>query len=425
MWLRRTTALRGESRAKSTDIEKDYLAAPEYVPRPFTYLVDTITLEPHEPTLAFLSHCAREGKNLPQTISTKADHLYEWFRYLTLFSIDWEEATTRTLTDYRIMLGEQISLKNRAPLAEATIRGRVHTVAQFIAWRDNKCPPLSLSKTNNSRRRVATPVRLVSLQEQDDLLPRAFRREAQAIPIEDARAILRELGSDPLDGKDDRPSRDWLMSYFGLTTGARRAEILSVTWQQIQSLDETRADQTMSLRASKGKRRNQIGRAIYMPSALIERLKAYAKTERDAVLARAKSLGAIRNEPTALFLNGIDAPPNSIGRPYQQRRVNEAFAIAQISLGLTKAVQRICPETAELSEALIPKYTFHQTRHTYAIQAFHSYTELETDERWKRIQHQLGHKSVRTTMDIYGRSLGIETSQVRNLYVSVLRRVIS
>lgn len=401
----------------------NHLCAAEYCKPGFVYLVDAETMAPVEVVLRYLTYCARNRKNLQTTIKTKCDHLYDWVSWVHRIKPDLIPDSDDLISDYQSHLESWYSPKTRAPLAYGTIRSRIVTVKDFMTWAGNENLSRSVA-TPRSAKVIGIDGKPVSRRggQGNSVIPAARGVIIEWIRPEDLSSIFNQLGSDPFNMDDDRSSRDWLIALFAATTGARLHEILALTWLQIigaKILDGAGA--TVDLLITKGKREP---RQIVVPVAVVQRLLAYIDGERKEIVAAALKRKLIRREPRSLFLNGPFCRDHHLAKPFQNRRVDEAFARAQRAAGLTRSVNKIDRETGEVSEAFVPKHCFHHLRHTYAVEAYHFYKDFPEDDRWIKIQQQLGHASFKTTANIYLRAVSLSEANARDAYSLILKRLI-
>jgi integrase len=387
----------------------------------FTYLVDARTMEPIDYVLKYLISCSSCAIT---TIKTKAEHIYEWILYLDAASISWSASTDDDIKTYRYRLENYISEKTGRPLEVSTIRGRLITIRDFNKWRDAE--GLTNYAVRPSAPRVTSIDNRYTRQNgrlRDNLVPPAKEHVPENIPPKTLTKIFAQLGSDPLDEQDQRQSRDWLIGLFGVSTSARRFEIVALNWQQIKALELDQSSNEpidLILRETKGGEQ----RAIAVPRELIKRLLAYIDGERKRIVAKAIENKIIKKDPTALFINGSDCPVKHRAKRYQVKRVDEAFAAAQVAAGVTRTIERINRDTGKIEKSIVPRHVFHHLRHSYVVQAWEAYKHLPEADRWRKIQLQCGHKSMATTKKTYARSLAAKEPNARDAYTAALKAVI-
>ncbi|MEI4313833.1 tyrosine-type recombinase/integrase, partial [Streptococcus suis] len=72
-----------------------------------------------------------------------------------------------------------------------------------------------------------------------------------------------------------------------------------------------------------------------------------------------------------------------------------------------------------LKEASLPDYGFHLFRHTHASMM------LNAGMNWKELQVRMGHKSIKTTMDIYAELSPKSQTQAVDIYLSKIAELTS
>ena len=163
--------------------------------------------------------------------------------------------------------------------------------------------------------------------------------------------------------------RDKLIAKWALLTGARRAEISSLTIDDIYGLDESASSTTLVLNKTKAGRPQN----LLVPAALAAQTKRFIHVTRAIVVRRT---GA---SSTAVFLtNG--------GNPVSPSRITKNWTAARRKAGLSDGV-------------------FHDLRHTFAdglladlLRAREKHPELNVE---KALQIAVRHASVTTTYRFY------------------------
>ncbi len=397
--------------------------APEYFRPGFVYLVDGRTMEPVEVVLRYLSHCAIKRRNASTTIKTKCEHLYDWVTWVHDKKPDLIPHSEDLVSDYRHHLETISSTKTGTALAYGTIRARLVTICDFMSWAlEEKVPNSPVLRSTPKVVGLDGAPFLRNRGPGNRVIPRERTAIIEWVRPENLTAIFNQLGSDPLNNEDPRPSRDWLIALFAATTGARRHEILALNVHQIEAIEIQDANRaTLNLLKTKG---NTRPRRIIVPVAVIRRLRAYIEGERKQIIAKALQKGLIKREPKSLFLNGPFCRDSCLAKPFKEKRVDEAFARAQLAEGITRSVLKIDRTTGLTSDVLAPKHCFHHLRHTYAVEAFHQYKGYPEEDRWIRIQQQLGHSSYKTTANIYCRAVSLSESKARDAFSAILKRLV-
>ncbi len=177
------------------------------------------------------------------------------------------------------------------------------------------------------------------------------------------------------------------------------------------------ASAVLSLRQTKGGR----PRKVLVPTWLLDELVHYAETERMVPVRRAREAG---HKPAPnLFVNGADASDRDVGQALTARTLSRSFRSAVISAGL---YERICDETnGGLPDRLVANHSFHDLRHTFAIQQYLARRARGDAEPWKTIATLLGHRSFKTTMDYYLPSVSLAEAEVSDVMSDFIANLIS
>lgn len=393
-----------------------------------------------EPAFFFLlDTCAPTGKMRSEnTQKTYADHLYEAFSYFEAAEICWNEVDIDDLRAYSVALHSTISSHTRQLLERRTIKARMRLIVQFYEWAFGK------KLINESMRdkiiNVSAPIDNRSLAHLSSnkqairtsslLLKDSSGAEVDAISRADLPLLMHELGPLPPDeGQklcDSRPTRTRLAATVSINSGMRIDEVIGLEKWQILSLKfligEPLAPVALYLTRTKGLR----PRTVYLPSWLVGALHWYIDNERQAVIDAAKKKGKFRrtnSEPQALFLNGFTANPAFLGEAVKADTFQREMREACLRSGLVRKERGVDPNTNELLILNKPKYTFHGLRHTYAITLYSSKTKQGDKEPWKTVQASLGHKSLKTTVDTYLRSIQIDEAAISDALISVFEHL--
>jgi integrase len=212
------------------------------------------------------------------------------------------------------------------------------------------------------------------------------------------RIFLPQLGPRMLERSegDERPSRDRIIGDIGVFVGLRVDEVYSLSKYQFLALtppaDGPVGDQQVLVKGKGGKTR-----PVAFPNWLVLDIQAYISTER----AKAVDDGGLtgRNDPAALLVSGSQA--KAPGRGLSRRRLQQIVELACIRAGLVQRRSWRDPETGESFVRETAKHCFHDLRHTYAVLTYWAEKAGGNSEPWKKIQAQLGHEHLKTTIDTY------------------------
>lgn len=252
-----------------------------------------------------------------------------------------------------------------------------------------------------------------------DLIPRPRKNRTAIRPftIQELRDFCDEMGPRASErGESTLPARNRLIADIAWTTGLRLHEIAKLTTYQFLSITPAPAAfagvEHQLIIVGKGKK----PRSIAIPNWVVLDALAYIDGER----AHAAKKSRTRKEPAQLILSGLSS--SQPGSPLGQRRFQQIVEAACVRAGLTHLQEHIDPETGEISAIRKSKHNVHDLRHTYAVLTYWVEKEHGNPEPWKKIQAQLGHEHLQTTIDtylhfveIFGRSEGINFRQVLGL----------
>jgi integrase/recombinase XerC len=394
------------------------------LPTGFLFLVDEATGRIVEPVLLYLTerYLVRQGNVRPNTLRAAVYHLKDWWAYLAEFAKTWNEIDTEDVRFYRDAMLQTVSPKTHQPYDVGTVRRRLGTVLQFYEWARREgfyqeiLNPTSVRQIARSRdldamaHLHASPIQ----RSGSDLLPLPRRGADDAVrPLTETeyRSLAHCLGPLPPGNdetvNDQRSCMDRLIAELSLHTGMRRDEITSLRlWQVLDLRPEPSrpfAVLKMRLTQTKGLR----PRTVFLPNWLALALQWYVEHERKAVLRLAKSQkpGALQKEPSALFLNGVNAGRHA-GKPLQNGTVDGHFRQAVFAAGLTYTVHKTDPVSGEHYSGQAPNHVFHDLRHTFAVWMYQFEKAQGNAEPWKKIQSRLGHQALSTTTGLYLRAAG-------------------
>ena len=401
----------------------------------------TDDMELIEPAYHFLREtCLREGR-MPSadTQRTYAEQLYEWFSYLDVGKLDWDEADTEDLRTYAVALHQVISSRTRKQLSARTIRLRMGIIVQFYRWAFRK-GLISRSITEDSLRNLpramgGNPLAHVASGPRQvlhsALLPRirGCDDRVRVIGPQALRLLMPRMGPlPPTEGETTaelRPTRDRLAAEVGLNTGMRVDEVVSLEKSQILSLsaDSTRPFSPSLLRIVKTKGLKP--RDVFIPTWLVTALRWYVTNERAAAIASARRFrgpDGTEGEPRQLFLNGADANYRDIGRPLKRDTMMRKMRDAVLRVGLVDKVVHTDPVTQQNYADDEPRYSFHCLRHTFALNFYFAKKRSGDAEPWKAVQAVLGHAQMATTLKTYLRSVEVDEAALSDALIDVFQR---
>jgi integrase len=355
----------------------------------------------HEPTrylhhLSKLTSSARTWRNVAYALAY-------WHSYCEAAGIPWATATADDLLDYKDALSKTVSRQTGVILAPGTVTARLMCVISYYEYGKEKgwYQPTLTSDIRGS----AETARLHRADMSASIgrgatrfLPK--RREAgfdiAPFSIRELRAFLEVLGPSRSEESEDsgRRYRDRLIVDWGWAVGLRMSEITKLNIHQFLAFvivpDSPWAHAPISILGKGGKKRN-----VSVPNWLIADTVSYIEKERKLAV----EAGRLRNgAPTALFVCSDHS--TRAGRPLGIRRIEAIVSQACVSAGLVKLVE-VQGADGSRKVAQMPLHCVHDLRHTYAVLTYWSEVRSGNPEPWKKIQAQLGHSHMKTTVDTY------------------------
>jgi integrase len=392
------------------------------LPPGFRFLV-TDNMELIEPVLFYLQNkCLLNGsiQSVGNTQKAYCDDLYEWWMWLDQFKKEWTDVDVEDLVQYRDTLLVEFSPHTHRRYKSKTIRRRLSTILCFYRWafntglvdenldrREIRQIPRSMDTTMLSH--VDTRRGEVSVSE---IMPSIRDEEPiNALDTINLRRVLNLLGPmPPIEKGGDpppRPARDRLIAMLQVMTGMRIDEVLSLTDYQILNL-RPRSDKSNFVKLRITKTKGLRPRDVLVPLELLEALYWYIDHEREnAVTARIQKNGQ-SGRTSALFVNGVYANRRDVGNYLRPKTFLGIFTRAVTQAGLVHQEMHRDPVTGSDSLDIVPNYTSHDLRHTFAVMTYFARKKMGDSEPWKTIQILLGHRHLSTTINIYLRSVKVD-----------------
>lgn len=382
----------------------------------------------------------RAKKSWLNTQNSYADDLYQFATYMHVRGLCEDEITIEDLEEFSFCLIDAISVKTKKKLTPATVKRRVGTVARFFRWRIAKGLPTRIwldqltaaLKTGFTWTEAGRDHSLYSLTPED--LPSS--EKISPFFGGELLKVLDELGP-PADTPCGGPRRDRLAAEVSYATGMRLDEVCSLTVRQIldiaRHIDEHDPYKSIGLRLSKtkGLRPGE----VFLPSALVQEILNYINGEREETIASASALSSNNSRDCGrLFLNGVGANHRDIGKPLQTDTLSRRFSKAVHDAGLVvreesfklddSGIPIVCSDgTYATTVRQVNSHTFHDLRHTFAVNRYLAGIAVGEREPWKKVQVLLRHRSLKTTTDIYLRWVETREEIISDAHHAALRAI--
>lgn len=370
--------------------------ADHQLPDGFPFLVNRSSGQIIEPVFRYLyARVIRKAELRLGSALTAADNLRVWWGYLAFRRKDWRRITSLDIQAYRRGLGRVFSRRSGLLLTDTTLRQRLTHVLEFYRWANKEGytavdhRQLDAGEHVSGGRESVPDIRGLTYEE--------WRR---------LRPIVGPLPSDPSYHPLNARCRDRLMWEVMIHTGMRRMEVCGLTVHQIRALDATLpvdddemfAAKQVKLSIVKGGPRR--ARDAIFPVWLARELVAYADGDERGTAARVYAKSHRGQEPDALFLNHASARRDP-GAPMKVKRVDAVFDDVMRRAGLVKEVLVTDPETGKVHKRESAVHCVHDLRHTAAVWRYMAERAGGNPAPWRPVMVMLGHKSEKTTQQIY------------------------
>ncbi|MDZ7787447.1 MAG: site-specific integrase [Halofilum sp. (in: g-proteobacteria)] len=319
---------------------------------------------------------------------------------------DWRMASRDCLLEWRDAQLQSVSPKTGEPYSPNTVRVRMLYVLRFVdyataqGWYDGTIPVdpatrLHYSSIDDDPLAHTRKGASVTASQRNKLLPK--NKDTDVVDIlrrSELAALFAQVGPRPTERDPTNPAtaRDWLVLGIPAFTGLRKSELLSLTVHPFQAIVVDQDKPFLSYDITVLGKGNKT-RAVSFPGWLVSDIQTYIHSE------RARAVNKRRKRESQLLLVQ-DTHPRS-GQPLKVGGVNDIVERTMVAAGLVAEKLVLDPDTGERTIRSAPRYSIHSLRHTYAVHAYHAHRAAGETAPWKLIQMQLGHKSPRTTMEIY------------------------
>lgn len=333
--------------------------------------------------------------------STPSRHTWEkaayglksWFQFLQAIERDWLSASEQDRNDFRDTYQKSISPKTGRTYGDDGVRSAMVVVRSFY----RHCASRNIYHGDMGSGSVA-----------DSALPKVRPGvKIHPLTVRDLKNLLNHIGPQAGARDDDRrPARDRLICDLGWVVGLRLSEINSLTTLQFMTLVPDHSAPFVGMQLiiqGKGKYTRQ----VMIPTWLVIDVQAYIDGERMASLLACR----IKTRyPTTRLLLGHEHSSHA-GKPITNAALQKMFREACLTLGIVTIVEKTDPETGLKFIYKTPRHSIHDLRHTYAVLTYHVERANGNSEPWKKIQAQLGHSKLQTTITTYLAYVEIFTDQ--------------
>jgi integrase len=414
-------------------------------PDGFVLLFDA-ELKPIDPANSYLFeqfYQPQVGDRWQNTQRAMADDLSAWWMFLSSIGLEWDRIIHDDVRAYAARLKEKVSLKTRSRLSASTLKRRIGTVLDFYYWARH--PHFIEGVRGKNGKQIARSASHYVNSSERDLVGRLAEREQAAgerirpLSVEEIERLGSALGQMTAGSDRGAQCRDRLIFEAALQSGMRIGEVCNLTVSQIQTaIAELDPDDPLDLgRILIVVTKGRASRWVYIPRAVLMAIEEYIFTERAEVIricrTRYNRYTDVLHEPNALFLNGEEANGRDIGRRITTDNISRRFAKAQerISMLTTREIVVLDADgtiassdhLTKVSERLVPAHTFHDLRHTFAINFYAAALRVGYVEPWKIVQARLGHKRMKTTKDVYLNHLRFAEHKISDIYLEFVRRL--
>lgn len=359
------------------------------------------------------------------TWAAAAQSLKTWFQYLQVIEKDWRDASRQDRLNYRDAYLTAVSPRTGENYSRSTIANRLSVIRSFyvharmMAWYQGDIGWIGEIVEETDGRPIdqdaLVHTRSASrIRQRDRDLPKSRPNVVfHPLQVMALRALLNHVGpqaSNP--GTDLRSPRDRLIVDLGWVVGLRVQEVINLNIFQFLDMtpdpDAPYRDMQMTI-LRKGNKKSPVA----IPTWLVMDALSYIEGERAQALRQAKIIGRARS--SQMFLSHPGSTRQ--GRPITVKRVQGLMQEICLALGLVESVEVRNPDTGEVIVRKRAKHSFHDLRHTCAVLMYHAERANGNPEPWKKIQAQLGHRHLQTTVDTYLTHVEIFTEQLGLLNV--------
>jgi len=366
------------------------------------FFIDGPTIFP-EPTL-FINenYVALGGAPSKDALNKRGYQLKSWFEFCQSIGVYWANANAETRRLFRDAYTEAISPKTGRPYDLKGVKDAMVVIQKFYqycrerGWYFGDIGTQSEQSAAPRWSQGTSDGQWKNTKARDRDLPKVPRSDKiHPLTVVNLRTLLHHVGPRASErGSADRLSRDRLAFDLGWVVGLRLAEIISLNALQFQSLNPDADTPLVDLSISvTGK--NKKTRQVTIPTWLVLDALSYIDGERSEALN-----GMTKKATNQLLVVGTNATKNH-GAPLGKDALQKVIRKACFDTGLLEKIEKNDTNSKQKFIAHIPKHSMHDLRHTYAVYQYIIEVKLGNPEPWKKIQSQLGHSALSTTIDTY------------------------
>lgn len=364
----------------------------------YIYRIDTQTIVREVALFLYDEYHLKLGSVLTQV--NVSNSIWQWLEFNAAAGLDWKEADIQLLLDYRDLMMTTLSPRTGRPYASGTVSARMISVIMLYRYLQSSKILLSdIAGIQSNETGLCW-----SGGAQFSRKGQSFRKSKGYIPKEDGRLRIAPFSRKHLQSilnaigpraslKEQSDSRDRLIVDFGWAVGLRNSEITGLRTSQFINLhpDPNFPGDNQRLEVL-GKRKKR--RVVAVPNWLVLDAQAYIKGERTEALLRS------RDGVDSEYLLVSSKKSRFPGRKISTRRTLQIVEAACLLVGQVETVSRNVPGRGNVYTEKAT-HCVHDLRHTYAVMTYHAEVSQGNREPWKKIQAQLGHKNLQTTIDTY------------------------
>lgn len=363
--------------------------------QPVIFRHPEISVEPHATMFLFDRYVRAGNRPSPNTWRSAADAVTSWLTFCSEAGISVDSADEEDLKTYRDEYLRTISPRG-APYSPKTVAIRIGYIQEYCRYladcgvQDEN----GYAERRTGRKRIdESPLAHLASKgspAKSNVKPKVGRSDAiRPVGPTDLRILMDWAVT------SSAPGRNGLIFQFGWVCGLRKDEALGLKCAQFRGLTTTPQGSNIPYNiAIFGKGRKT--RNVPVPGWLIDEVNAYIEDERANALAK----GRRQRDPAAYLFVGATGSKTP-GKPVTASAIDAIMQRACMESGLVEQVTYRNPETRESQMISRPRYSYHDLRHTYACLTYHLEKREGNAEPWKKIQANLGHSHMQTTIDTY------------------------